>query len=123
MNYLDTIQSPSFKFQFVALLFSLPKTLVFWGFLVFLVNCLLMAAEHLGHLVVAVFIALAFFIICVLYCTTSEASHTLYAKANTLCIKCTGLFVEAFLTLYTKLYAGLFSSNSDSEDEALEMVI
>ncbi|KAJ7792409.1 hypothetical protein B0H14DRAFT_2931374 [Mycena olivaceomarginata] len=32
MDYLEAIQSPTFKFQFVALMFALPHTLNLWGF-------------------------------------------------------------------------------------------
>ncbi|KAJ6611995.1 hypothetical protein B0H10DRAFT_335153 [Mycena sp. CBHHK59/15] len=72
MNYLETIQSPTFKFQFVALVFSLPKMLQLWGFLVLLANCMLLAAQYLGFRVAIGLSGLALFILLTLYCTTSE---------------------------------------------------
>ncbi|KAJ6612339.1 hypothetical protein B0H10DRAFT_2192478 [Mycena sp. CBHHK59/15] len=72
MNYLETIQSPTFKFQFVALVFSLPKMLQLWGFLVLLANCILLAAQYLGFRVAIGLSGLAIVILLTLYCTTSE---------------------------------------------------
>ncbi|KAJ7037864.1 hypothetical protein C8F04DRAFT_1090440 [Mycena alexandri] len=48
MDYLESIQSPTFKFQFVALVYSLPHALNLWGILVFFVNCIYMLAMHFG---------------------------------------------------------------------------
>jgi hypothetical protein len=44
MEYLEAIQSPAFKFQFVALVFSLPHTLNLWGTLAIFLNCIFMLA-------------------------------------------------------------------------------
>ncbi|KAF8206670.1 hypothetical protein K438DRAFT_1816255 [Mycena galopus ATCC 62051] len=44
MEYLEAIQSPTFKFQFVALVFSLPHTLNLWGTLAIFLNCIFMLA-------------------------------------------------------------------------------
>ncbi|KAJ6621527.1 hypothetical protein B0H10DRAFT_2350268, partial [Mycena sp. CBHHK59/15] len=48
MDYLETIQSPTFKFQFVALVFALPHALNLWGLLVLLLNCVFMFARYFG---------------------------------------------------------------------------
>ncbi|KAJ7359201.1 hypothetical protein DFH08DRAFT_845389 [Mycena albidolilacea] len=48
MDYLEAIQSPTFKFQFVALMFALPHTLNLWGYLVLLANCIFMLAVRFG---------------------------------------------------------------------------
>ncbi|KAF7355801.1 hypothetical protein MVEN_00908200 [Mycena venus] len=48
MDYLEAIQSPTFKFQFVALAFSLPHVLNLWGTLVLFANCIFMLAAHFG---------------------------------------------------------------------------
>ncbi|KAJ7270261.1 hypothetical protein C8J57DRAFT_1321533 [Mycena rebaudengoi] len=72
VNYLDTIQSDVFKFQFVALVFSLPKTLHLWGFLGLLANCILLAVEQLGFAVGMGLLGLACLLLLTLYCVTSE---------------------------------------------------
>ncbi|KAJ7662459.1 hypothetical protein B0H17DRAFT_1020131 [Mycena rosella] len=48
MYYLETVQSPVFKFQPLAFAFSLPTALRLWGFVLFLSNCALLIAEYLG---------------------------------------------------------------------------
>ncbi|KAJ7862478.1 hypothetical protein B0H14DRAFT_2505724 [Mycena olivaceomarginata] len=48
MDYLEAIQSPTFKFQFVALTFALPHALNLWGTLVMFVNCIFMLATRFG---------------------------------------------------------------------------
>ncbi|KAF7364603.1 hypothetical protein MVEN_00329500 [Mycena venus] len=48
MDYLEAIQSPTFKFQFVALAFALPHALNLWGTLVLFVNCIFMLATCFG---------------------------------------------------------------------------
>jgi hypothetical protein len=48
MDYLEAIQSPTFKFQFVALMFALPHSLNLWGYLVLLANCIFMLAARFG---------------------------------------------------------------------------
>ncbi|KAJ7713702.1 hypothetical protein B0H16DRAFT_1667299 [Mycena metata] len=48
MDYLESIQSPTFKFQFVALVYSLPQALNLWGILVFFMNCVYMLATQFG---------------------------------------------------------------------------
>lgn len=76
MDYLDTVQSPTFRFQFMAFVFSLPKTLQLWGFVVFLGNCLLVVAEYVGIRAAIAITAISLLLIGTLYCTTSEAFHT-----------------------------------------------
>ncbi|KAJ7513100.1 hypothetical protein B0H11DRAFT_1948656 [Mycena galericulata] len=75
MNYLDTVQSPIFKFQLLAFVFSLPKALYLWGFLALLGNSLLEAAEHLGLRAAISLTAISLLVITTLYCTTSEGFH------------------------------------------------
>ncbi|KAJ7910995.1 hypothetical protein B0H13DRAFT_2191949 [Mycena leptocephala] len=48
MDYLEAIQSPTFKFQFVALTFALPHALNLWGTLVMFVNCIFLLATRFG---------------------------------------------------------------------------
>ncbi|KAF7344555.1 hypothetical protein MSAN_01937400 [Mycena sanguinolenta] len=48
MDYLEAVQSPTFKFQFVALVFALPHTLNLWGTLVLFANCIFMLATNFG---------------------------------------------------------------------------
>ncbi|KAK7039523.1 hypothetical protein R3P38DRAFT_481108 [Favolaschia claudopus] len=48
MQYLEAIQSPTFKFQFVALMFALPHALNLWGSLALSANCIFMLATSLG---------------------------------------------------------------------------
>ncbi|KAJ6496129.1 hypothetical protein C8R45DRAFT_985081 [Mycena sanguinolenta] len=69
MNYLESIQSPVFKFQFTALAFSLPKALLLWGYLILLANYLLLVAKYHGPGMVVGLAVLAFFIVLVLSST------------------------------------------------------
>ncbi|KAF7357134.1 hypothetical protein MSAN_01307800 [Mycena sanguinolenta] len=48
MDYLEAIQSPTFKFQFIALVFALPHPLNLWGTLVLFANCIFMLALNFG---------------------------------------------------------------------------
>ncbi|KAJ7148856.1 hypothetical protein C8R46DRAFT_1311040 [Mycena filopes] len=48
MEYLESIQSPTFKFQFVASVYAIPHALNLWGIFVFFMNCIYMLAMHLG---------------------------------------------------------------------------
>ncbi|KAJ6608132.1 hypothetical protein B0H10DRAFT_2303725 [Mycena sp. CBHHK59/15] len=82
MNYLESIQSPRFKFQFVALVFSLPKALHLWGFVVLLANYLLLAAQCLGFRTAIGLSALSLFIFLTLYCTTSEVCLSSWLAAS-----------------------------------------
>ncbi|KAJ7475333.1 hypothetical protein B0H11DRAFT_2428384 [Mycena galericulata] len=65
-EYLQTICSPTFKFQFVALTFSLPRTLQIWGLLVLLANFGIVFTRQFSNeaaivvSTVAGFVALAF---------------------------------------------------------------
>ncbi|KAJ7785164.1 hypothetical protein DFH07DRAFT_1054549 [Mycena maculata] len=83
MNYLDTVQSRIFKFQLMAFVFSLPKALHLWGFVLFLANCLLMAVQYLGLKAAIVLGAISLLLVITLYCTISETFHAI-------CGKCTG---------------------------------
>ena len=69
MNYLESIQSPVFKFQFTALAFSLPKALLLWGYLILLANYLLLVAKYYGPGLVVGLAVLSFFIVLVLAST------------------------------------------------------
>ncbi|KAJ7240437.1 hypothetical protein C8J57DRAFT_1370797 [Mycena rebaudengoi] len=72
MDYLDSIQSPTFKFQFVALVFALPRALQLWGTLVFFANCIFMLAHYFGTVFAAGFSVVAFVAVLVFQWTTSE---------------------------------------------------
>ncbi|KAJ7231407.1 hypothetical protein B0H12DRAFT_1146600 [Mycena haematopus] len=72
MNYLESIQSPVFKFQFTAFAFSLPKALLLWGYLILLADYLLLVGKYLGPGMVAGLAGLSFFVILVL-CSTISA--------------------------------------------------
>ncbi|KAJ6580750.1 hypothetical protein B0H19DRAFT_1060480 [Mycena capillaripes] len=48
LNHVDTIRSPTFKFQIVALTFPLPGALGIWGPLVMLVNCGIILIRYFG---------------------------------------------------------------------------
>ncbi|CAK5274682.1 unnamed protein product [Mycena citricolor] len=48
MNYLESILSPTFHFQLVALMLALPQTLLGWGTLFFLARLLLVLLEVTG---------------------------------------------------------------------------
>ncbi|KAF7335713.1 hypothetical protein MVEN_02226800 [Mycena venus] len=71
MNYLESIQSPIFKFQFTALAFSLPKALLLWGYLLLFANCLLLVAKYLGPRTASGLGGLALIVVIALYSTTS----------------------------------------------------
>ncbi|KAF7316413.1 hypothetical protein MIND_00160100 [Mycena indigotica] len=72
MNYLDTIESQTFKFQFVALAFSLPRTFYLWGLLAVVANCISMFACFFGRgLAAAVLVGVAV-VFLLLQWTTSE---------------------------------------------------
>jgi hypothetical protein len=74
MNYLDDIQSPVFKFQFTALAFSLPNSLLLWGYLVLLANGLLVAIKYLGAEAAFGLAGLFLLVALTLYGTTSATS-------------------------------------------------
>ncbi|KAJ6586470.1 hypothetical protein DFH09DRAFT_1274909 [Mycena vulgaris] len=80
MYYLDTVQSPVLKFQPLAFVFSLPTALRLWGFMLFLAHCALTLAHYFGIGVAMGFTGMALWLILFLYCTTSEAFHTLLGK-------------------------------------------
>ncbi|KAJ7664313.1 hypothetical protein B0H17DRAFT_1091939 [Mycena rosella] len=72
MVYLETIQSPTFKFQFVALMFALPRALQLWGMLVLFANCIFMLAIYFGTGFAAGISVIAFLAILAFQWTTSE---------------------------------------------------
>ncbi|KAJ7810555.1 hypothetical protein B0H13DRAFT_542756 [Mycena leptocephala] len=80
MDYLESIQSPIFKFQLVAFAFSLPKALLLWGCLVLLANCLLLVAKYFGLRLALVFAVLSLLVISALYGTTSATLRPSWAK-------------------------------------------
>ncbi|KAJ6560658.1 hypothetical protein B0H10DRAFT_1966896 [Mycena sp. CBHHK59/15] len=80
MNYLERIQSPVFKFQFIALAFSIPKALQLWGYLMLLANCLLLVSNYFGLRVAVGFTGLLCLVILALYVTTSGTLHLSWGK-------------------------------------------
>jgi len=72
MDYLESIQSPTFKFQFIALTFALPHTLHLWGMLAFTANCLFMVATYFGTGFAAGISVVGLLAVLVLQWTTSE---------------------------------------------------
>ncbi|KAJ6595727.1 hypothetical protein DFH09DRAFT_1135426 [Mycena vulgaris] len=80
MDYLESIQSPTFKFQFVALLFALPHTLQLWGMLVFFTNCIFMLATYFGTGFAAGISVMAFLAVLMLQWTTSERFNMSLAR-------------------------------------------
>jgi len=84
MNYLESIQSTVFKFQFTALAFSLPKALLLWGYLVLLANCLLLVAEYLGPGMAAGLGGLSLLVILALYGITSPTFHASWENFTSL---------------------------------------
>lgn len=84
MNYLESIQSPVFKFQFTALAFSLPKALLLWGYLILLANFLLLAAKYFGPGTAAGLGGLALLVILALYGTTSETFQSSWDNCRSL---------------------------------------
>ncbi|KAJ6608164.1 hypothetical protein B0H10DRAFT_1955627 [Mycena sp. CBHHK59/15] len=80
MNYLERIQSPVFKFQFIALAFSIPKALQLWGYLMLLANCLLLVSNYFGLRVAVGFTGLLCLVILALYVTTSGMLHLSWGK-------------------------------------------
>ncbi|KAF7360891.1 hypothetical protein MSAN_01118800 [Mycena sanguinolenta] len=69
MNYLESIQSPVYRFQFTGLAFSLPKALLLWGYLILLADYLLLVAKYQGLGMVVGLAVLCFFIVLVLAST------------------------------------------------------
>ncbi|KAJ6541113.1 hypothetical protein B0H10DRAFT_2137534, partial [Mycena sp. CBHHK59/15] len=72
MDYLESIQSPTFKFQFVALVFSIPHALHLWGLLVFFANCISMLVTYFGTGFAAGISFMALLALLVFQWTTSE---------------------------------------------------
>ncbi|KAJ7512641.1 hypothetical protein B0H11DRAFT_1946634 [Mycena galericulata] len=72
MEYLESIYSPTFKFQFVALVFALPHALRLWGVLVFFANCVFMVAAYFGSVFAGGILAVALLAALVFQWTTSE---------------------------------------------------
>jgi hypothetical protein len=72
MDYLEAIQSPTFKFQFVALVFALPHALNLWGTLVFFMNCIVMLAARFGTGFAAGISVVALLAVLAFQWTTSE---------------------------------------------------
>ncbi|KAJ7138527.1 hypothetical protein C8R43DRAFT_955377 [Mycena crocata] len=80
MDYLESIQSPTFKFQVVALVFALPHALHLWGMLVFFANCVFMLATYFGIAFAAGISVVAFFAVLVFQWTTSEKFNLSLAR-------------------------------------------
>ncbi|KAJ7078323.1 hypothetical protein B0H15DRAFT_1001402, partial [Mycena belliarum] len=98
MYYLDAIQSSAFKFQPLALAFSLPKALQLWGFLVLLANYVLVVGTRFGFGAGLAVTGVALYSVLLICCTISEAFHNSLEKVG----------------------AGFRSTNEDSE--AVSMV-
>ncbi|KAJ7655927.1 hypothetical protein B0H17DRAFT_1185971 [Mycena rosella] len=80
MYYLENVQSPVFRFQPLAFVFSLPQTFHLWGSFVFLVNCVLLVSEYLGWEAAVGLSGMTMLLVLSLYCATSEAFHTWSGK-------------------------------------------
>ncbi|KAJ7231978.1 hypothetical protein C8J57DRAFT_1384368 [Mycena rebaudengoi] len=80
--YLESIQSRTFKFQFVALVFALPHILQLWGTLVFFANCIFMLANSFGTVFAAGFSVLAFVTVLVFQWTTSDSFNWSLTRFN-----------------------------------------
>ncbi|KAJ6473316.1 hypothetical protein DFH09DRAFT_1057753 [Mycena vulgaris] len=80
MDYLESIQSPTFKFQFVALIFALPRALQLWGMLVFFANCIFMLATYFGTGFATGIFVMAFLAVLLLQWTTSEGFNMSLAR-------------------------------------------
>ncbi|KAJ7255766.1 hypothetical protein C8J57DRAFT_599190 [Mycena rebaudengoi] len=84
MDYLDTIQSQFFKFQLVALVFSLPKALHLWGSVLLLGNAILFVMGRLSFEVAMILLGVAMGLMLGLYCITSSAFIS--ARARFACL-------------------------------------
>ncbi|KAJ6615927.1 hypothetical protein B0H10DRAFT_1879518 [Mycena sp. CBHHK59/15] len=75
MKYLESIQSPRFKFQFIALVFALPQALRLWGMCVLFVNCMFMVYAYFGTEIAAGILLAACVALLMFQWTTSERSN------------------------------------------------
>ncbi|KAJ7691973.1 hypothetical protein B0H17DRAFT_1330943 [Mycena rosella] len=82
-DYLQSIQSPTFKFQFVALVFALPRALQFWGLLALLCNCALMFTRHFGHVAAIAVAAVSALVVLVFLWTTSASFNYRLTRIST----------------------------------------
>ncbi|KAJ7634769.1 hypothetical protein FB45DRAFT_474018 [Roridomyces roridus] len=80
MEYLESIQSPTFKFRFVALMFALPDALRLWGMLVFFANGICMTHAYLGTAFAAGISIAALLVIFMFQWTTSERFNNALAN-------------------------------------------
>ncbi|KAJ7645190.1 hypothetical protein DFH06DRAFT_1096919 [Mycena polygramma] len=80
-DYLESIQSPVFKFQFVAFTFSLPKALQLWGSLILLGNCLYVVFNYFGWRAAVGLAALAALVILMLHGITSATVQESCARS------------------------------------------
>nr|GAT59184.1 predicted protein [Mycena chlorophos] len=72
MEYLDTIESPTFRFQFVALVFALPRTFFLWASLLLLANSIFMLSGFFGLYSAAALAVAALVVLLGFQWTTSE---------------------------------------------------
>ncbi|KAJ7131764.1 hypothetical protein C8R43DRAFT_1133699 [Mycena crocata] len=78
--YLESIQSPTFEFQVVALVFALPHALHLWGMLAFFANCIFMMATYFGIVYAASMSVVAFLAVLLFQWTTSEGFNISLAR-------------------------------------------
>ncbi|KAJ6504484.1 hypothetical protein DFH09DRAFT_1375353 [Mycena vulgaris] len=72
-DYLESIHSKTFKFQFVALMFAFPRALQYWGLLGFLVNCGIIFIHHFGTIATIVLAATSGLLVLFFLWTTSAS--------------------------------------------------
>ncbi|KAJ7211366.1 hypothetical protein GGX14DRAFT_624528, partial [Mycena pura] len=82
MDYLESIQSPIFKFQFVALVYALPQALNLWGMLVLFANCVFILATCFGAALAATASGVALLAVLVFQWTTSERFNLSIARIH-----------------------------------------
>jgi len=82
MDYLESIQSPIFKFQFVALVYALPQALNLWGMLVLFANCIFILATCFGAALAATASGVALLAVLVFQWTTSERFNLSIARIH-----------------------------------------
>jgi len=82
MDYLEAIQSSTFKFQFVALMFALPHALNLWGTLVLFANCVFMLSAHFGAVFAGGISAVALLAFVAFQWTTSDRFNISLARTH-----------------------------------------
>ncbi|KAK6996633.1 hypothetical protein R3P38DRAFT_3069521 [Favolaschia claudopus] len=73
MNYLESIHSPVFKFQWTAFAFSFPKALLLWGYTMLFVDYFSMIPQFLGPAMALCLLGLLLLGVVILYSATSAS--------------------------------------------------